>query len=65
MANFTAKPKKRLVKRYARARLFDVTTAQYVSADQILTYVRAGDRVTILDADTQADITPECLSQSV
>jgi polyhydroxyalkanoate synthesis regulator protein len=50
-----------LVKRYSMARLYDTTTATYVDVAQLRALVRAGEKVTVLDAETEEDSTAQFL----
>jgi polyhydroxyalkanoate synthesis regulator protein len=57
----TPQMRRRLVKRYGLARLYDTTTAAYVDVAQLRALVQAGEEVVVLDAKTQKDITAEFL----
>ena len=50
-------PKRRLVKRYSLARLYDTSTAKYVDVAQLRALIRAGADVTVLDAKSAEAIT--------
>jgi polyhydroxyalkanoate synthesis regulator protein len=45
------------VKRYARARLYDVSAGRYVSVDDLREWQRDGVKFVVVDAATGRDIT--------
>ncbi len=47
----------RLVKRYARSRLYDTHTARYVTVDDLRSWVTRGVSFRVIDAETGDDIT--------
>jgi len=47
----------RLVKRYARARLYDVAAGRYMSVDDLREWQRSGVKFVVVDAATGLDIT--------
>jgi len=53
------------IKKYANRKLYDVTTKQYVTMDEIAELVRAGEDVRITDNTSGEDITQEVVSQLV
>jgi polyhydroxyalkanoate synthesis repressor PhaR len=53
------------IKKYANRKLYDVTTKQYVTMDEIAELVRAGEDVRITDNTNGEDITQEIASQLV
>jgi polyhydroxyalkanoate synthesis repressor PhaR len=53
------------IKKYANRKLYDVTTKQYVTMDEIAELVRAGEDVRITDNTSGKDITHEVISQLV
>jgi hypothetical protein len=46
-----------LVKRYARSRLYDTTTAQYLTADDLQQWKETGVAFVVIDTETGDDIT--------
>lgn len=55
----------RLIKRYANRKLYDTRDSRYVTLQQIATYVRDGEEVTIIDNTTKEDLTNVTLAQIV
>jgi polyhydroxyalkanoate synthesis repressor PhaR len=53
------------IKKYANRKLYDVTTKEYVTMDEIADLVRAGEDVRITDNTNGEDITQEIASQLV
>ncbi|MCU0634441.1 MAG: polyhydroxyalkanoate synthesis regulator DNA-binding domain-containing protein [Gemmatimonadaceae bacterium] len=55
----------RLIKRYGGGsrKLYDTTESRYVSLDEIAAWVRAGERVRIVDSATGDDVTGQTLTQ--
>ena len=53
------------IKKYANRKLYDVTTKQYVTMDDIAALVQAGEDVRIIDNTSNKDITQEVVSQLV
>jgi polyhydroxyalkanoate synthesis repressor PhaR len=55
----------RLIKRYGGGsrKLYDTTESRYVSLDEIAGWVRAGERVRIVDSSTGDDVTGQTLTQ--
>ena len=53
------------IKKYANRKLYDVTTKQYVTMDNIAELVQAGEDVRIIDNTSDKDITQEVVSQLV
>ena len=53
------------IKKYANRKLYDVTTKQYVTMDDIAELVQAGEDVRIIDNTSNKDITQEVVSQLV
>jgi polyhydroxyalkanoate synthesis repressor PhaR len=53
------------IKKYANRKLYDVTTKEYVTMDEIAELVRAGEDVRITDNTNGEDITQEIASQLV
>ena len=50
-------PVPHLVKRYARARLYDTTAACYVTIAELRSWKRSGRAFIVIDAETGDDIT--------
>ncbi|MGO8799387.1 MAG: polyhydroxyalkanoate synthesis regulator DNA-binding domain-containing protein [Roseiarcus sp.] len=46
-----------LIKRYARARLYDAARRRYVSVDELRRWRRNGVSFIVLDVETGADVT--------
>ncbi|HTK14256.1 MAG TPA: polyhydroxyalkanoate synthesis regulator DNA-binding domain-containing protein [Xanthobacteraceae bacterium] len=51
-----------LVKRYARARLYDTASARYVSVDELREWKRKGLAFAVVDNKTSKDITEVLLA---
>jgi polyhydroxyalkanoate synthesis repressor PhaR len=47
----------RLIKRYARSRLYDTEAARYISLDELRGWLVNGLRFVVIDAETGDDIT--------
>ena len=47
----------RLIKRYARSRLYDTEAARYVTRDDLRVWLSQGLKFTVIDAETKQDIT--------
>ncbi|MCG3174955.1 MAG: hypothetical protein GMKNLPBB_03258 [Myxococcota bacterium] len=56
---------KRVIKRYANRKLYDTSTSQYVTLDEIARLIRQGEDVQILDNDTKDDLTSVTLTQII
>ena len=52
----------RLVKRYARSRLYDTEAASYVTVSDLKTWAAQGVQFVVLDAETGEDITKVLLA---
>jgi polyhydroxyalkanoate synthesis regulator protein len=46
-----------LIKRYARSRLYDTSRSRYVNRDELRDWERKGIIFTVLDVETDEDIT--------
>lgn len=55
----------RLIKRYANRKLYDTRDSRYVTLQQIATFVREGEDVTIIDNTTKEDLTNVTLAQII
>lgn len=55
----------RVIKRYGNRKLYDVTSSEYVSLEQIAEIIRGGDTVEVVDNVTGEDITAQTLTQVV
>lgn len=53
----------RKIKKYANRKLYDTVDKQYISMDHLAKLVKAGEEVTIIDNQTDQDITVSVLSQ--
>jgi polyhydroxyalkanoate synthesis repressor PhaR len=58
-------PPKRIIKKYANRKLYDVTTARYISMCDVASFVAAGEDVTIVDDRTERDITILTLARAL
>ncbi len=54
-----------LIKRYANRRLYDTRTSAYVTLDDLLPRVRAGESLRVVDAKTGEDLTHRVLLQLI
>jgi polyhydroxyalkanoate synthesis regulator protein len=52
----------RLIKRYARSRLYDPVTSRYVSLDDLRRWGMEGVKLTVRDVETGQDVTQEVVS---
>jgi polyhydroxyalkanoate synthesis repressor PhaR len=55
----------RVIKRYANRKLYDQQASRYVSLDDLLALIRAGEDVQVLDAGTGDDLTSVTLAQVI
>ena len=55
----------RVVKRYANRKLYDAQASRYVSLEDLLALVRAGEVIQVLDAATGEDLTSVTLAQVI
>lgn len=55
----------RIIKRYESRKLYDTEESRYVSLDEIAGFVRSGQQVKVVDNSTQADVTPQMLTQII
>ena len=55
----------RVIKRYANRKLYDTTSSQYVTLEQIAHMVRAGEEVKVLDNASKEDLTSVTLAQII
>jgi polyhydroxyalkanoate synthesis repressor PhaR len=55
----------RVIKRYANRKLYDQQASRYVSLDDLLALIRAGEDVQVLDAATGDDLTSVTLAQVI
>ncbi|WP_372365676.1 polyhydroxyalkanoate synthesis regulator DNA-binding domain-containing protein [Candidatus Uabimicrobium sp. HlEnr_7] len=55
----------RLIKRYANRKLYDTTDKKYVTLENIEILIKKGETVSILDNDSNQDITTGVLSQII
>jgi polyhydroxyalkanoate synthesis regulator protein len=51
----------RIIKRYARSRLYDAAARRYVTVDQLRAMIEAGTRVIVTEAANGRDITRSVL----
>ena len=56
---------RRLIKRYANRKLYDQQASRYVSLDDLLALIRAGEDVQVLDAANGDDLTSVTLAQVI
>lgn len=59
------KPKPLLIKRYASRRLYNTETSDYVTLEDIATFIRQGREVQIIDLKTGDDLTRQYLLQII
>lgn len=55
----------RIIKRYESRKLYDTEESRYVSLDEIAAFVRRGQEVKVIDNASQADVTPQMLTQII
>ncbi|MEO0560059.1 MAG: polyhydroxyalkanoate synthesis regulator DNA-binding domain-containing protein [Bacteroidota bacterium] len=55
----------RLIKRYGSRKLYDTTDSRYVSLDDVVAFVRAGDDIHVVDNKTGDDVTAVVLTQII
>ncbi|MCP4203274.1 MAG: hypothetical protein GY769_15225 [bacterium] len=55
----------RIIKRYESRKLYDTEESRYVSLDEIAGFVRDGQQVRVIDNSSQADVTPQMLTQII
>jgi polyhydroxyalkanoate synthesis repressor PhaR len=56
------RPPPRIIKRYARSRLYDTATRRYVTVDQLRALIEAGTPVVVTEAGNGRDITRSILT---
>lgn len=54
-----------VIKRYANRKLYDTQTKRYLTLDEVATLVRAGEEISVVDADTGQDLTGQVLSKII
>lgn len=55
----------RLIKRYESRKLYDTEESRYVSLEDIASWIREGQDVRVVDNSTDADVTPQTLTQII
>jgi len=55
----------RLIKRYESRKLYDTEESRYVSLEDIASWIREGQDVRVVDNATNADVTPQTLTQII
>ena len=55
----------RLIKRYGSRKLYDTAESRYVSLDEVAAFVRAGERVEVVENKTGHDVTAAILTQII
>jgi len=55
----------RIIKRYESRKLYDTEESRYVSLEEIAGFVRDGQQVRVVDNASQADVTPQMLTQII
>jgi polyhydroxyalkanoate synthesis repressor PhaR len=65
MTKKAAKPETILIKKYGNRRLYDTAGSRYVNLDDIARYIREGNDVRVVDADSQRDLTRVVLTQII
>jgi polyhydroxyalkanoate synthesis repressor PhaR len=56
---------KRIVKRYGNRKLYDTRESRYITLEEIASYVRDGEDVTVVDNRTGADLTSVAFAQII
>jgi polyhydroxyalkanoate synthesis repressor PhaR len=56
---------KRIIKRYKNRKLYDVRTGSFVTLLDLVTMIKNGDKILVLEHDTQQDITDKILIQVI
>lgn len=57
------RPPPRLIKKYPNRRLYDTTDSAYITLDELVSRVKGGADVRIVDASTNEDLTQQTLAQ--
>jgi polyhydroxyalkanoate synthesis repressor PhaR len=66
MLQGTSEPSRILFKKYGKnRRLYDTAAKRYVTLDELAVAVRRGAEVQVIDAETEEDLTPFCLTQII
>jgi polyhydroxyalkanoate synthesis repressor PhaR len=55
----------RVIKRYANRKLYDAQASRYVSLDDLLELIRAGENIQVVDAGSGEDLTSVTLAQVI
>jgi polyhydroxyalkanoate synthesis repressor PhaR len=63
--NTEAAPERIIIKRYGNRRLYNTETKAYVTYQDLMTIIRAGHDVQVIDSATQADVTKAVLIQAI
>lgn len=57
--------KERLIKKYPNRKLYDVSEKKYVSLRDIEQFIKKREKLTVIESDTQDDITNIILSEII
>lgn len=55
----------RVIKRYSNRKLYDTSSSQYITLEQIAQLIRAGEEVRVLDNNSKEDLTSVTLAQII
>jgi polyhydroxyalkanoate synthesis repressor PhaR len=55
----------RMIKRYSNRKLYDTTDSRYVTLQQIGDLIRNGDEISVIDRETQRDLTAATMAQII
>ena len=56
---------KRLIKRYTNRKLYDTMLHKYITLTQVISYVKEGYNIEVIDNDTNRDLTNYVLMSSL
>lgn len=65
MVRTPAKPEAILIKKYGNRRLYDTAGSRYVNLDDIARFIREGNNVRVVDAESGRDLTRVVLTQII
>lgn len=65
MTRTPTKPEAILIKKYGNRRLYDTTGSRYVNLDDIARFIREGNDVRVVDAESGRDLTRVVLTQII
>jgi polyhydroxyalkanoate synthesis repressor PhaR len=55
----------RIIKRYGSRKLYDTSESRYVSLEEIGDWVRSGEKIKVVDNESQEDVTAQTLTQVI